>query len=76
MGKAVRNAYERVEEWKSQLANPLAYESANPVGAVELSEEEAWELSGGDSTNTCVCCQDTCGKCCGAPSSCTCSCFG
>lgn len=67
-------AYKRVEEWKSQLANSSVSESANPVGTIEVSEEEAWDVSGGEATNTCYCCVKTCGECCGASSTCTCSC--
>ena len=66
---------ERIENWKHQLGEMSDSEDC-PVGPLELSEEEAWEVSGGDASNTCSCCLDTCGKCCGAPSSCTCSCFG
>jgi hypothetical protein len=65
-----------VERWKHQLTQMAELDVHNPVTLVELSEEECWDIVGGAATSTCHCCVNTCGECCGAPSTCTCSCSG
>jgi len=65
---------DRVERWKHQLTQANGSDVHNPITPVELSDEESWEISGGAVSNTCTCCERTCGQCCGSQSTCTCSC--